>query len=583
MRRFSATQKLLLGLGAAIAFGCAVAVSTNPSSNSPEAAPEQETPKAGGSDHVMMGGTVSRNMVNTIDKGMPDKVDPEGDKVLWKATLGSRAYGGPVIAGGKVFVGTNNEQPRNKRDTVKNADGEMEAIDRGIVMCFTEKDGKFLWQAVHDKLPSGIVHDWKYEGVCSTPLVEGDRVYYVSNRCTVTCADVNGLTNGKQGKTLQGIDGTKKTVAYDSPTDADIIWEFDMIKELNVFPHNMSACSPLIVGDIIYVVTANGVDEGHINIPAPEAPSFLALNKETGKVVWKSSAPGKNIMHGQWSNPVYAEIDGVKQVIFPGGDGWLRAFVPETGEELWKFDANPKDAVYELGGTGTKSDFIGTRVVDEGRVYIGVGQDPEHSTGIANFFCIAPKKDKKGDISKTLDTGMKDKNGKPIEKPNPNSCEVWRYGGAETRKFTTRDFKFGRTMSTACVVDGLVYISELHGYVHCLDAKTGKHFWRFDTKASIWGSPYYVDGKILLATDSGDMYIFKHDKDQVVYDEVAAGENAGTLKEARAAQKEVIKKVSDRFLLSKAEFDAPIRSTPIVANGVLYVMTEKTLYAIKLK
>ncbi len=83
-----------------------------------------------------------------------------------------------------------------------------------------------------------------------------------------------------------------------------------MIKELNVFPHNMAACCPLIVGDIVFVVTANGVDEGHINIPSPDAPSFIALDKNTGKLLWKNNSPGKNIMHGQWSNPTYAEING---------------------------------------------------------------------------------------------------------------------------------------------------------------------------------------------------------------------------------------------------------------------------------
>src|SRR5205823_3482974 len=193
----------------------------------------------------------------------------------------------------------------------------------------------------------------------------------------------------------------------------------------------------------------------------------------------------------------------------------------------------------------------------------------------------APKADSKGDISKTLATGMKDKDGKPVEKPNPNSCEAWRYGGEETRKWAQRDFKFGRTMSTACVVDDVVYVAELAGFLHCLDAKTGKHYWQFDTKASIWGSAYYVDGKVLLANDQGELFVFRHEKKHDVFDEVAAAQNAQNMKEARKAMQDVRKRVADKYLISKAEFDAPIRSTPVVANGVLYVMTEKTLYAIK--
>jgi outer membrane protein assembly factor BamB len=616
MKRFSRTRKVLLYGAAVAAFGIAalqsvgcsssnqpkngeVKVDTSPATNpAPVTTPVNATPnntlpniqlgtgetKAGSSDHTMFGGTTSRNMVNTIDRNVPEKIEPDGPATLWKAGLGSRAYGGPIISGGKIFVGTNNESAvaRNPRDVLKIKekilDGKvekeverLEPVDRGVLLCFDEKTGKFLWQAVHPKLPSGQVNDWPKEGLCSTPTVEGDRIYYVSNRCTVVCADVNGQAS----KQAAGVERK----GFSDPTDARFIWEYDMMKELNVFPHNMSACSPLIVGDIMFIVTANGVDEGHINIPSPEAPSFIALDKKSGKLLWKKNDPGKDIMHGQWSNPSFAEINGVKQVIFPGGDGWLRSYVPETGELIWKFDCNPKDAVYELGGAGTRSDFIGTPVFHDNKVYIGVGQDPEHTTGIANFFCIAPTK--KGDISKTTISG-RDKDGKPLdEKPNPNSCEVWRYGGAESAKFSQRDFKFGRTMSSACIVDDIVYISELAGFLHCLNAKTGEHYWQYDTKASIWGSPYYVDGKIFLANDQGDLFVFRHMKEQKVYDEIKAAQNAKDMKEARKLMKEVRDQVSEKYLISKVEFDAPIRSTPIVANGMLYVMTEKTLYAIK--
>jgi outer membrane protein assembly factor BamB len=566
MMTHSSTRKAIVSLTAVMGFTVAAILSAGSTTNAQLGSGEV---KAGPSDHTMFGGTVARNMVNLIDKNVPDKIEPDGPATLWKAGLGSRAYGGPIISGGRVFVGTNNESavPHNKRDL----DKAGEPLDRGVLLCFDEKTGKFLWEAVHPKLPSGQVNDWPKEGLCSTPNVESDRVYYVSNRCTVVCADVHGASSKQPG----GIERK----GFSDPTDAKFIWEYDMMKELNVFPHNMSACSPLIVGDLMFIVTANGVDEGHINIPSPEAPSFIALDKKTGKLIWQSNAPGKDIMHGQWSNPAYGEINGVRQVIFPGGDGWLRSFVPETGELIWKFDCNPKDAVYELGGTGTKSDFIGTPVVYDNKVYIGVGQDPEHTTGIANFFCIAPTK--KGDISKTTISG-RDKNGKPLdEKPNPNSGEVWRYGGAETGKWSQRDFKFGRTMSSACIVDDILYISELAGFLHCMNAKTGEHYWQFDTKASIWGSAYYVDGKIYLANDQGDLFIFKHDKNQTVYDEVKAAQNAKDMKEARKAMLDVRKQVADKFLLSKVEFDAPIRSTPVVANGVMYVMTEKTLYAIK--
>jgi outer membrane protein assembly factor BamB len=568
------THRISAGILTATLLGLGLAMVLSKGTAQPAAV--SDSIAVGGSDHVMFGGTPDRNMVNHKDKNITDNPDPEEEGTLkWQAELGSRAYGGPTIARGKVFVGTNNERPRNPRDQRVTPDGDVEPIDKGILMCFDENTGEFLWQAVHDKLPSGQVHDWPKEGICSTPLVEGDRVYYVSNRCTVVCADINGLTNGQQGRPLRGLDPkTNMQVDFDHKTDADIIWEYDMIRELNVFPHNMAACSPLIVDDLVFIVTANGVDEGHINIPAPNAPSFIALDKNKGTLVWQSNLPGRLIMHGQWSNPTYAEIKGVKQVIFPGGDGILYGLEPTTGKVLWKFDANPKESVYDLGGAGTRNDFIGTPVVYDDKVYIGVGQDPEHFTGVGHFWCIDPSKATQPGMDISPELGEWHKPGKP----NPNSGVVWHYGGVDKRPNVLRDFKFGRTMSTACIVDDVLYISELQGQLHCLDAKTGKLFWMYDTKGAIWGSPYYVDGKVYLATESGDLFVFKHSKQPKVIDPTD-NPDAKDQRSFRKAMTAKYQQVADEYLLHRIEFDAAIRSTPVAANGVLYVMTEKTLYA----
>ncbi len=568
-------------LSAALAVMAAAALALTGGAAEPK---KVQTP--GGADVAppiaLFGVTASRNMANFSDKNIPAEPKLDGPNMLWKADLGSRAYGGPTILNGKVLCGTNNEKPRNPRDSRKNADGDEEPLDRGVLMCFDAKDGKFLWQAVHNKHENGNVTDWPKEGVCSTPTIEGDRAYYVSNRCTVVCVDMNGRANGVQGKSPINPDPTTKQPAdYKDASDADVIWEFDMMRQAGVFPHNMSAGCPLIVGDILYTVTGNGVDEGHINIPAPGAPSFIALDKNTGKVVWRSSLPGKNIMHGQWSNPVYADVKGVRQIIFPGGDGIIYSFRPETGDLIWKFDGNPKGTKYELGGTGTKSDFIGTPVLFEDKIYIGTGQDPEHYSGVAHFWCIDPSKAR----ADNQDLTPKNNNFDPKAPENKDSGLVWYYGGPEKSKLAAevaRDFKFGRTMSTACIVDGILYIAELRGDVHCIDARTGKKFWQYDTKGVIWGSCYYADGKVYVATESGDLFVFKHDAKPESIDELDnpdAKDKQDFTAKMRAKQAELGKKV----LLHKVEFDAAIRSTPVVAEGKLFVMTEKNLYAFQTK
>ncbi len=566
---------LLLALAVCVGVGAAVPAQPPAPPKGPVLAPPPHVAWS------MYGGTPSRNMVNLTDRDILRTFNiKQGLNVRWKADLGSRSYSQPVIAGGKVFVGANNQRPRNARDRGKPTKDEPdgETIDKSVLMCFDAATGKFLWQAVHDKLPSGTVNDWPNEGICSIPTVVGDRLYYVSNQCRVVCLDVNGFADGNQGI---------QTEKYKTATDADFIWELDMMKELNVFPHNMSTGCPLIIGDLLFVQTSNGVDESHINIPSPDAPSFICLNRNTGKLLWKDNSPGKDIMHGQWASPSYA-ADPVPQVIFPGGDGWLRAFDPPTGKLLWKFDCNPKDAVYELGGTGTRSDFIASPVIYNGRLYIGTGQDPEHSTGVAHLWCVdlanavargAAGKDR--DVSPELVEKVEkaaDGTRTVTTRPNPASALAWCYGGLETHRWSARDFKFGRTLSTVCVVDDVVYAAELHGYLHCLSAKTGKHYWQFDTKSSVWGSPYYVDGKVLLTTDYGELFVFRHDPKPEVIDELDFA--AGTMKEARVERRAKRRQVEDKYLMFKFDFEDPIHGTPSVAGGVLYVATGKELFAI---
>jgi outer membrane protein assembly factor BamB len=49
------------------------------------------------------------------------------------------------------------------------------------------------------------------------------------------------------------------------------------------------------------------------------------------------------VLHGQWSSPVAANVNGRMQVLFGGGDGWLRAYDAASGHEVWRFDGNPKE------------------------------------------------------------------------------------------------------------------------------------------------------------------------------------------------------------------------------------------------
>jgi outer membrane protein assembly factor BamB len=449
----------------------------------------------GSGEWPMWGGTPDRNMVSAM-KGLPTEWDVKTKKnIKWVADLGSQSYGNPVVAGGMVFVGTNNELLRDPK----------QPGDRGVLMAFRESDGQFMWQQTHIKLESGRANDWPFQGVASSPLVENRRLYYTSNRGVVFCLDIDGFKNGNDGP----VTDEKLT----GPNDADVIWSFDMMEEVGAYPHNMSNSSPVIWGDLLYVSTSNGQDESHVNIPSPRAPSIIALNKNTGKLVWEDNSVEDRILHGQWSTPSVGTIGGVLQTVSAQGDGWVRGYDAATGKKLWEFDTNPKEAVWPR----TRNELIATPVIYDNRVYIANGQDPEHGEGVGHFYAIDATK--RGDITQ--------------------SGRVWHFD------------KIRRAISTAAVADGLVYVADFSGYLHCLDAKTGQEYWVHDALAAVWGSPFVADGKVYLGDEDGDIVVLQHGKELKVIAEMNMG--------------------------------SAVYSTVVPAHGTLFVNNRSQLFAIAVK
>ena len=202
--------------------------------------------------------------------------------------------------------------------------------------------------------------------------------------------------------------------------------------------------------------------------------------------------------------------------MFPGGDGVLYSFEPLTGELIWTFDCNPKESVWELGGSGTRNNLISTPVFHNGIVYIGVGQDPEHGEAPGNLWAI--------DASGTGDI--------------TESGRVWHLGGED----------FNRTMSTAAIDGDLMFISDLSGFLYSLDLKTGEKLWTYDTFAAIWGSPMVADGKVYIGDEDGDVAVLTAGREMELLHEINMG--------------------------------GAVYSSPVAVDGRLYIASRTTLFAI---
>ncbi|QQS47031.1 MAG: PQQ-binding-like beta-propeller repeat protein [Acidobacteriota bacterium] len=447
----------------------------------------------GSGDWPMWGGTPDRNMVSNA-KGLPSAWDVnKKTNIKWVATIGSQSYGNPVVAGGYVVLGTNNEALLDPK----------QAGDRGVIMAFRESDGEFMWQITHDKLAAGRVNDWPFQGIASSPLIEGDRVYYVSNRAELVCADLKGFHDDEN-------DGPVTDEKFTSKKDGDIVWKYDMIEEVGTHPHNLANSSPVMYGDLIMISTSNGQDESHVNIPSPRSPSMIAVNKKTGELVWEVNNVKDKILHGQWSSPAVGKVGDVVQVVIGEGDGWVRSYEVETGKKLWEFDTNPKDSVWPK----TRNEIISTPIIYDNKVYIANGQDPEHGEGVGHLYCIDATK--RGDLT--------------------TSGVVWHFD------------KIRRSISTGALHQGLLYYPDFSGFLHCIDAKTGKELWQHDMFAAIWGSPLVADGKVYLGDEDGDVVILE----------------AGP----------------EKKLIAELNMGSSVYSSPVPANGALFIMNRNQIWAI---
>ncbi|MBT3202118.1 MAG: PQQ-binding-like beta-propeller repeat protein [Phycisphaerales bacterium] len=481
-------------------------------------------PVAQGADRPQWGNPHDRNMTSP-EKNLPATLDPAaGKNVRWSVDIGTKTYSPPIIAGGKVFIGTNNGRPRDQRRTG----------DFGVLMCFNESDGKFLWQLVTPKLLADKYLDWPRIGICSPATVQGDRAYVVTNRAEVVCLDINGLSDGNDGpfkdeaKFMTQGDATPLKLGK---TDADIIWRFDMPSGAGIWPHDSAHSSIMIVGDHLYLNTGNGVDNTHRKVRRPNGPSLIVLDKTSGKLLAADAEGlGRRMFHAAWAAPSMGKVGGKQQVYLGGPDGVVYAFEP-AGPTLtpsakpaalkciWRFDCDPSAPKvnvhkYLRNRQAGPSIIYGMPVYHNNRVYATYSGDVWWGKRTAGVCCIDATKT--GDVTKT--------------------AGLW---SSELSRHCT---------ATPAISGGLLYVGDLGGKFHCIDADTGKTVWTHATNGPVYASALVADSKVYIGTQKGGFLIF-----------------------ATGREKKV---------LAEVKLDSSIHAAATAANSAVYISTMKKLYAI---
>ena len=251
---------------------------------------------------------------------------------------------------------------------------------------------------------------------------------------------------------------------------------------------------------------------------------------------------GRRVFHGQWSSPSLGRVGGKALVFYGAGDGVCYAFEalsalpdanrPVTLKKAWSYDCNPRDYKRQDGepvdywdGDATRAevrrDYRGPSEIIATPVFHGgrvyVAVGRDPDHGKASGILHCIDAAGKGDVTRS-------------------GC-VWSY----------RDI--ARSMSTVAVAGGLVYAADGEGVVHCLDAATGRPCWTHRTKQPIWSSPLVADGKVYVGTQRKWLWVFR----------------AGRRK----------------HLIARTRLDRAISTTPVAANGVLYVASHRRLYAVR--
>lgn len=336
------------------------------------------------------------------DKGLPITWS-ETENVAWKIELPGAGTSSPILVGNRIFLtcysgfGIPNE-----------SGGSIDDLKRHVV-CLNRADGKTLWtRDVKSVLPEQerIREDHGYAS--NTPVADAERLFVFFGKSGVLAFD----HSGKQ------------------------LWQADVGSKLNGWG---SAASLVLSGDLVIVNASI------------ESESLVALNKKTGKEVWRAEG-----IKESWNTPLLVSLPAGKTELVVAIFGKILGFDPATGEQLWS-------CATDIGWY-----MVPSLVAENGVVYCIGGR----SGG-----ALAVKLGGRGDVT--------------------NSHRIW----------TGRK---GSNVSSPIFHQGHLYwMNDNLGIAYCADGKTGEIIYeeRVTGAGQTYASPVLADGKIYQVSRNGRAFV----------------------------------------------------------------------------
>ncbi len=339
---------------------------------------------------------------HSAEKNVPVQWGPEKN-TRWKVKLPMGGNSSPVVWENQIFL--------------------TQALDRGghkrALLCFDRKNGKELWRKVVTYQPDDPTH--KTNPYCSpTPVTDGERVIVNHGSAGMYCYDMKG----------------------------NELWKVDLGKLSHVWGY---ASSPILYADL--AILWCGPCEGQY---------LLAVNKETGKEVWRHDEPGgqfgKKEYYGSWSTPIIVHVDGHDELVLSASYK-VKGFDPKTGKELWHCD-------------GLKALVYTSAVASEDGIIVAMGGYGSPA--------LAVRAGGKGDVTKTH--------------------RLWHH----TKRNPQR-------IGSGAVVGDHLYILSSPGQAQCFELKTGKEIWggkRLGNDQN-WSSMVVINDKLYVVNTGGDCFVLK--------------------------------------------------------------------------
>lgn len=315
---------------------------------------------------------VNGSGISTDPESLPDSWSPT-ENLKWKVALPGPGSSSPIVVGDKVFVTCWSGYGLSRGEEA----GDQSQLMRHL-LCLDRETGATIW----DKEVKPFLPEDDYGGMFAehgyashSPVSDGERVYVYFGKTGALAFDMQG----------------------------NQLWQTSVGTESD--PRGWgSSSSPVLYKDLL-IVTATA-----------ESEAIVALDKRTGKEVWRQEAQG---FGGTWGTPVLVEVSADRTDLVIGVPFEIWGLNPETGKLRWYCDAMDTNSycssvvtgdgvVYGIEGRGGGSiavkaggegDVTGTHVVwtgrDNNRIGTPVLQDERpyfFSGGVAN--CIDAKSGK---------------------------------------------------------------------------------------------------------------------------------------------------------------------------------------------